>query len=125
MSIPPDPNALARAAAASGPDSQAAVRARYSAIIEMVWKKADVCPICGSSAWNLGDLVDVHVRHTPANFDQLAHLIGGVQPQVYVYVPVTCTYCGYTIFFHSGVLDVRDAEEVKAIPPLRFRKGQP
>ena len=31
-------------------------------------------------------------------------------PKVYVFVPVTCAYCGYTVFFHSGVLDVRDAE---------------
>jgi len=44
--------------------------------------------------------------------------------QAYVYVPVTCVYCGFTMFFHTGVLDVRGTEEVKAVPPLHAPEGE-
>lgn len=128
MSNPPnDPNLLARAEAASAAlsdDPQRTVREKYQAILETVWREPDDCPICKSSAWNLGDLVDVHLRHTPQTHDLLGAALGNLVPQVYVYVPVTCVYCGYTLLFHSGVLDVRGSEEIKTKPPLRFTKGQ-
>jgi hypothetical protein len=121
--IKPDDLAQSLVAAALAKDPQQALREKYQRILQTVWRKPDNCPICDSSAWNIGDLIDVHVRHTPQSHDQLAAALGGITPQVYVYVPVTCVYCGYSLFFHSGVLDVRDTEEIKAQPPLRFGRG--
>ncbi|HVX41066.1 MAG TPA: hypothetical protein VHB25_15980 [Gemmatimonadaceae bacterium] len=121
-STAPLASALAKAAA----DPGLALREKYQRILATVWRKPDNCPICDSSAWNLGDLVDVHVRGTPhpGTKDLAIAALGGTGPKVYVYIPVTCVYCGYTMFFHSGVLDVRDAEVVKAQPPLRsFPQG--
>ncbi len=90
------------------------MREKYQAALEMVWREPDNCPICGSTAWNLGDLVDVPVRHV----EPPEHLWDVTAKRAYVYAPVTCLYCGYTMFFHTGVLDVRTTEEVKAVPPL-------
>jgi predicted nucleic-acid-binding Zn-ribbon protein len=115
-------DAILRALTQGTPATQQELREKYQRILEEVGREPDDCPICKSSAWNVGDVVDVHVRHTPYSHDELAASLGGVMPQVYVYVPVTCSYCGYTLFFHSGVLDARDSEEVKAKPPLRFAK---
>jgi hypothetical protein len=92
------------------------LRTKYQEALHQVWKKPDICPICDSTAWNVGDLVDAPLR----DVSQLAWW-GGAEPRkrAYVYAPVTCLYCGYTIFFHTGVLDVRLTEEIKAVPPLR------
>jgi hypothetical protein len=91
------------------------LREKYQAALEMVWRRPDNCPICESTFWNIGDLIDVPLRiHDMApgfSFDPKPR-------EAYVYVPVTCVYCGYSIFFHSGVLDARLTEEVKAVPPL-------
>jgi hypothetical protein len=120
---PQDPNALARALTGSTPaDPAHALRENYQRILEYVWRKPDNCPICDSTSWNIGDLVDVPLRGVPQGMD-LAAALSSRSPRVYVYVPVTCVYCGYTIFFHSGVLDVRDTEEVKATPPIRVDPG--
>jgi predicted nucleic-acid-binding Zn-ribbon protein len=91
------------------------LRQRYQAAIQLVWRQPDNCPICDSTAWNIGDLVDAPLRTVVPDIMDLA------PKQVYVYVPVSCLYCGYTIFFHSGILDVRTDETVKAVPPLRIK----
>src|SRR5207244_11808240 len=96
------------------------LRARYQQALEVVWKKPDNCPICDSTWWNIGDIVDVPLRQvgpTGAWWGELRPL------STYVYAPVICAYCGYTMFFHTGVLDVRLDEEVKAVPPLRAPGG--
>lgn len=95
------------------------LRAKYQEALQLVWRKPDNCPICDSNVWNIGGVVDVALRHPEFDPRRTAPA-----PKVYVYVPVTCIYCGYTIFFHSGVLDVRLEEQVKAVPPLR-PKGEP
>src|SRR5438477_623514 len=111
---PPRPGDLARAAAQSAsPDPTLHIREKYQAAIERVWRRPDNCPICDSSAWNVGELVDVPLRGMSVS-TSLAAAASGLMPKVYVYVPVTCVYCGYTLFFHAGVLDVRETEEVKA-----------
>jgi hypothetical protein len=117
-----DPDAIAKALApkARANPSQA-LREKYQSLLELVWRKPDNCPICDSSAWNVGDLVDVQLRHAQDQ-DAVINALAGTGRKVYVYVPVTCVYCGYTLFFHSGVLDTRDAEVVKAEPPIRFAK---
>jgi hypothetical protein len=93
------------------------LRAQYQEALELVWKKPDNCPICDSTAWNLGDLIDAPLRQVSSLgwWEMDPH----EEKRAYVYAPVTCLYCGYTIFFHKGVLDVRTTEEVKAVPPLR------
>jgi predicted nucleic-acid-binding Zn-ribbon protein len=110
--------------------ARANLREKYSATIRRLWvHEPDDCPICGSNFWTIGDAIDAPLRRV-APPDARAAIIaqlGGTQlssatyeePQVYVYVPVSCLICGYTVFFHSGILDVRDAEEIKTIPPVR------
>lgn len=87
--------------------------AKYRSYLGIVWKKSDNCPICDSTYWSLGDLVD-----GPLRFPTLEASIRGSK-SAYVYVPVSCLYCGYTIFFHTGILDTRGTEEKRAEPPLR------
>jgi predicted nucleic-acid-binding Zn-ribbon protein len=98
--------------------ARAAQRDKYAATIHRLWVQPDDCPICGSNAWNTGELIQTQLRDMPT-LQPLAAALMGQSAQVYVYVPVTCVICGYSIFFHSGVLDVRDEETVKAIPPVR------
>jgi hypothetical protein len=120
------PSELARAAGQR--DARQELRAKYQSSLELVWKEKDECPVCKSQAWNVGDLVDVALRETSqtaTTVDTFARGLLNQPPQVYVYVPVTCLYCGYTIFFHSGVLDVRLNEEVKTKPPLYLRNEEP
>lgn len=93
------------------------LRDKYKLALETVWKKPDKCPICDSTFWNVGNLIDAPLRNLPT-VTPLAWY-GDFERRAYVYAPVTCVYCGYTIFFHTGVLDVRLEEEVKAVPPLR------
>ena len=87
------------------------IRDKYLKALEMVWRKPTNCPVCDSTSWAIGDLVDAPLR-------QLDGVARWPSP-VYVYLPVTCDYCGFTHFFHSGVLDVRLSEEIKAVPPFR------
>lgn len=96
------------------------LRQRYAATIRRLWVEPDDCPICGSNTWGTGDLIQSQLRPP---LSPLAQLLSGPPPQVYVYVPVTCNICGYSMFFHSGVLDVREQEEVKAVPPIRHQRG--
>jgi hypothetical protein len=114
MSTPPkDPSNESLAEAYFATREQ--TRAKYQGYLRQVWKQNDNCPLCDSSAWNLGDLIDAPVRDVAGD-----RFFMGQSQKVYVYAPVTCTYCGFTMFFHTGVLDVRGTEEVKAVPPLRF-----
>jgi predicted nucleic-acid-binding Zn-ribbon protein len=101
---------------------RSAMRDKYLRVIEELWtNRPDECPICKSTAWTIADLVQASVRPTVSGeiFGIATHL---QTPQVYVYVPVTCLQCGYTLFFHSGVLDIRDAEKVKSRKPLHLPK---
>jgi predicted nucleic-acid-binding Zn-ribbon protein len=73
------------------------LRSKYQDTIDRLWTKSRQCPICRTDNWNVADLVDVTIR--------------GIAPaQAYVYVPVGCTNCGYTMFFHSGILDQRSSQ---------------
>jgi predicted nucleic-acid-binding Zn-ribbon protein len=90
------------------------LREKYLRVVQDVWKKPDDCPICDSTYWNIGDLVEARLRGTDTDVLEIPST-----RKAYVYAPITCLYCGYTIFFHTGVLDVRGTEDVKAIPPLR------
>jgi predicted nucleic-acid-binding Zn-ribbon protein len=84
-------------------DAQAreALRRKYESALQRVWSEADTCPICGTNNWSLNDLVDVPLRTDPDP---------SLQGHAYVYVPLGCTHCGYTMFFHSGTLEARLAE---------------
>jgi predicted nucleic-acid-binding Zn-ribbon protein len=128
MSTPPkDPNekqdatvagatAKATASVQSEEQDRFAIREKYAATLRRLWIEPDNCPICGSNAWNIGDLIQTPLRELVGRSAVIAQLAS--LPQAYVYVPVSCVICGYTMFFHSGVLDVRDEEEVKAVPPV-------
>lgn len=110
------------------------MRNHYRQALELVWRKPHICPICDSSAWAVGELVDMSLRDQSRTASQNVGAGGsgaGIgnrstgnvyfqPPQVYVFVPVSCLYCGYTMSFHTGILDVRLTEEVKAVPPLRL-----
>ena len=87
-------------------------RDKYRAAVEQVWVQPHNCPVCDSTAWAVGDVVESPIRNLVPNPEMW---VG----EVYTFVPVTCLFCGYTHFFHSGVLDVRLTEEVKGVPPLR------
>src|SRR2546423_670116 len=105
--------------------ARAELRERYAASIRRLWRHPDDCPICGSNSWNIGDLIQTPLRDIAqinardAIIAQLASTGSPRLPQVYLYVPVTCLVCGYTLFFHSGVLDIREEEEVEIEGPLR------
>lgn len=94
-------------------EAQRHIREKYEAVINRLWKKSDDCPICGSNVWNVADLIEAPVRNITVG----AQLVYG--KKCYVYVPLTCIQCGYTILFHTGVLDVRDSEEIKSKKALR------
>jgi predicted nucleic-acid-binding Zn-ribbon protein len=99
--------------------ARAALRQKYAETIQRLWVEPDDCPICGSNAWNTGDLVQAQVLDVPLLQPLAAPVTEQLTAQAYIYVPVTCVICGYSMFFHSGVLDVRDQETVKAVPPIR------
>ncbi len=86
---------------------RAASRDKYAAILDRLWKVPNTCPVCGSGEWNVGDLVEVPLRLIGP-----VPIIESVPRQAYIYVPVGCLTCGYTMFFHSGILDQR-AEEAE------------
>lgn len=104
--------------------ARAELRAKYVATIRRLWKEPDDCPICKKNQWNIGDLVETQLRYLlPDQFPTYESLVSRALPvgptavaqpsriqQVYLYVPVTCLVCGYTLFFHSGVLDARAAD---------------
>jgi predicted nucleic-acid-binding Zn-ribbon protein len=98
--------------------ARAALREKYARTIERLWKEPDDCPICGSNVWNLGDLIQARLRDIDVPLT-LEEALVERPPQVYVYVPMSCLQCGYTIFFHTGILDVRDQETIKSEGPLR------
>lgn len=125
-----DPDALredqvargaARAAGAEAAE-RAALRDKYAATIRRLWRRQDECLVCGSNLWNIGDLVQTPIRDIGGAREAILAQLGAKEPSiplVYVYVPVTCLVCGFTMFFHTGTLDVRDQEEVKTVPPVR------
>jgi predicted nucleic-acid-binding Zn-ribbon protein len=115
MSTPPyDPDALARAAAARAAlekpgelQKRTQLREKYQRAINRLWQPQTPCPICGTNLWTVADVVEVPIRNVSAD---LAFALA-TNRQGYVYVPVGCTNCGYTMFFHSGVLDQRAEDE--------------
>src|SRR5690349_12603503 len=96
---PPRRGELARAAANRGretpEDARLRQRARYQEALRMVWQQPDNCPICDSTWWTIGDLVNAPLRAVEP--PDIASAL--IEPRVYVYAPITCVYCGYTIFF--------------------------
>jgi predicted nucleic-acid-binding Zn-ribbon protein len=80
-------------------EARAEAREKYSAAIQAVWTGPEECPICGQTVWNLGDLVEIPIRNLTAPIYTVAPRKG------YVYAPVACVNCGYTILFHTGALD--------------------
>jgi hypothetical protein len=81
-------------------------RNRYLVTLDKMWKGSRECPICKDDNWGIADLIEAPIRNLTA--DVLAGIVH--ERQGYVYVPVGCLTCGYTMFFHSGVLDSRGAE---------------
>jgi predicted nucleic-acid-binding Zn-ribbon protein len=112
MSNPQDPSnlpgALARAAAGlptTKPslelEARRELRAKYQDALTRLWTGTSPCPICGTDRWDIADVIETPLRNVASD---LAWALANTQ-QAYVYVPVGCTNCGYTIFFHSGTLD--------------------
>lgn len=106
-------------------EARAAARKKYAATLQRLWIKPDDCPICGSNAWNTGELIQTPLRNVASVSPLAAALMSQGPAEAYVYLPVTCVICGYSMFFHTGVLDVRDEEAVKAAPPIRTPKADP
>lgn len=71
-------------------------REGYKSILVKLWTEKSRCPFCGTDQWNIGDEVESPLRHK--------------RGQAYVYSPITCLNCGYTAFFHTGIVSLR-AEE--------------
>ena len=63
----------------------------YDAITEK-WTQPEVCPVCGTNQWSIGDLVEHRL------FSGGGLKVGG---PVFVYVPVSCNNCGNTRFFNA------------------------
>jgi predicted nucleic-acid-binding Zn-ribbon protein len=65
------------------------------------WTKSKSCPICGNVSWTVGHVLEVR----PFNNGGIALSQQGIFPVF----PVTCTTCGYTMFFNAlraGVLNL-------------------
>jgi len=81
--------------------AQERAREKYQAILTGLWTvEPDECPICRTRLWNMGDMVEIPLR------PQATGLHTGIEPrQAFLYMPVMCTNCGYTMFFNIGVLN--------------------
>ena len=90
-------------------DERERLRKKYLEIIQRLWTEPDTCPVCGSNTWDIGDLTEMPLR-------VVAMDLGLQGKPVYVYVPVACLKCGYTRFFHSGILDARAETRVSEEP---------
>jgi hypothetical protein len=98
-------DALARAAAGNTAPSavepsteRVELRAKHLAFLDQVWTEPRVCPIDGTSQWGVGQPVESNLR-------VLEKDLTGPSGRVYVMLPVSCQHCGYTIFFHTGMLE--------------------
>jgi len=81
-------------------------RSKYQQVIDRLWTVPDECPICTTHLWNIGDMVEIPLR------PQATGLLTAIESrQAYLYMPVMCTNCGYTMFFNLAVLNE------KADPP--------
>jgi hypothetical protein len=67
------------------------LRHQYRSYLKIVWKKPDNCPICDSTYWNLGDLIDAPLRGILGTKPDLFSTAPRWR-EAYVYVPVTCLY---------------------------------
>src|SRR5437762_1410518 len=75
--------------------ARAALRENYAATLRRLWKQPDDCPICGSNAWNTGDLIQTPLRDVAPTPRTYADLLDPAPAQAYLYMPVTCVICGY------------------------------
>jgi hypothetical protein len=104
-------NATSDITPASGTEERAREEARvkYAAILKELRPYKHECPYCNHPDWGVADLVEVPLRiHSGP--------LGAIYPggrQAYVYIPVGCLNCGYTMYFHSGTLDLR----IAGVPP--------
>lgn len=77
-----------------------AARDRYLLVLKRLREKPLSCPYCETEEWGIADLVEVPIRI------QEPSIATGIMPrQSFVYVPLGCLNCGYTMYFHSGILD--------------------
>jgi len=68
-------------------------RNAFSEYIKTKWTQPVHCPICNTTEWSLGSVVDVPMRQ-PTVFPSGSR-------SVFIYMPVACDNCGYTIFFNA------------------------
>src|SRR5260370_14546875 len=58
------------------------------------WAPPQSCPIDGSNSWNVGNVLELRP------FSGGALIMGG-GIGIFPVFPVTCTVCGYTVFFNA------------------------
>jgi predicted nucleic-acid-binding Zn-ribbon protein len=63
--------------------------------IQKYWEKPYVCPICANEDWAIGNPWQAPLREGGTPIDYLGSF------EVYVFVPVSCTKCGYTRLFNA------------------------
>ena len=66
------------------------------------WTMQNGCPVCTTKKWQMSD----HLVHSPV-FAGGAALFGGV---VYPVLPLTCSNCGYTIYFNAVMMGLTNTE---------------
>ena len=66
------------------------------------WKTNTKCPICGTDAWNIGEDV-IEIREFTGHYV-------GTGGNIYPYVQLSCTKCGYTLFFNALIAGIVDPE---------------
>jgi predicted nucleic-acid-binding Zn-ribbon protein len=64
------------------------------------WKAPQTCPICGSNSWNIGNVYELR----PFNRGVLS-----LSAPIFPVFPVTCTVCGYTMFFNAIIAEILES----------------
>jgi len=70
-------------------------RERIAQYLATKWDGPVVCPVCKTTHWSIGDVVDLPVRDPDFLPDQ------GYAAQVYPLVPVYCDNCSYVLWFNA------------------------
>jgi len=69
-------------------------RDAFQRYIQTKWTQHVKCPICANESFNIEDEIEI-----PERSRAISPTTG--QVLVYVFFPVGCTNCGYTMFFNS------------------------